>query len=107
MGVWTFAAGALYGITGVLIAHLFEARVRYSGISLGYQGAGVVGGALASLIATALVRLAGGSSWLVATYLFAVSLVSVLSVYLASEKYEVEIFDRTPGGRRAAVGERG
>ena len=107
MGVWTFTAGALYGITGVLIAHLFEARVRYSGISLGYQGAGVVGGALAPLIATALVRLAGGSSWLVATYLFIVSLVSVLSVYLASEKYEVEIFDHSPGGTRAVVGERG
>ena len=107
MGVWTFAAGALYGITGVLIAHLFEARVRYSGISLGYQGAGVIGGALAPLIATALVSLAGGSSWLVATYLFAVSLVSLLSVYLASERYEVEIFDQTPDVPRAAVGERG
>lgn len=105
MGVWTFAAGALYGITGVLIAHLFEARVRYSGISLGYQGAGVVGGALAPLIATALVSLAGGSSWLVATYLFAVSLVSLLCVYLASEKYQVEIYDQRPGGTREAVGE--
>jgi MFS family permease len=107
MGVWTFAAGALYGITGVLIAHLFEARVRYSGISLGYQGAGVVGGALAPLIATALVSLAGGSSWLVATYLFAVSLISLLCVYLASEKYEVEIYDRRPGESRTPVSERG
>ncbi|MGH3146618.1 MAG: MFS transporter, partial [Rubrobacter sp.] len=97
MGFWTFVAGALYGITGVLVAHLFEARVRYSGISLGYQGAGVVGGALAPLIATALVSLAGGSSWLVATYLLAVSLVSLLSVYLASEKYQVEIYDQSPG----------
>ncbi len=107
MCVWTFAAGALYGITGVLIAHLFEARVRYSGISLGYQGAGVVGGALAPLIATVLVSLAGGSSWLVATYLLAVSLVSLLSVYLASEKYQVEIYDRRPGDTRAVVGEGG
>ena len=105
MSVWTFAAGALYGITGVLVAQLFEARVRYSGISLGYQGAGVVGGALAPLIATALVSVAGGSSWLVATYLFAVSLVSLLSVYLASEKYQVEIYDQRPGDTPATASE--
>jgi hypothetical protein len=36
MSLWTFWAGALYGITGVFIAELFEARVRYSGISFGY-----------------------------------------------------------------------
>src|SRR3712207_8412135 len=60
MSLWTFSAGALYGITGALISELFEARVRYSGISLGYQMAGGLGGALAPLIATALVQWAGG-----------------------------------------------
>ena len=107
MCVWTFAAGALYGITGVLIAHLFEARVRYSGISSGLPGSGCGRRSPRSPIATVLVSLAGGSSWLVATYLLAVSLVSLLSVYLASEKYQVEIYDRRPGDTRAVVGEGG
>ncbi|HEY6580397.1 MAG TPA: MFS transporter [Rubrobacter sp.] len=93
MSLWTFSAGALYGVTGALISELFEARVRYSGISLGYQMAGVLGGALAPLIATALVQWAGGSSWPVATYLFAMSFVSLAAVFFASERFNVGIHD--------------
>jgi metabolite-proton symporter len=104
MSIWTFWAGALYGITGVFIAELFEARVRYSGISFGYQMAGMLGGALAPILATALIQWAGGASWPVATYLAANSLISLVAVYLASEKYQVEIIDERPGER--AVGER-
>jgi MFS transporter, MHS family, shikimate and dehydroshikimate transport protein len=91
MGLWTFSAGALYGITGALISELFEARVRYSGISLGYQMAGVLGGALAPLIATVLVRWAGGATWPVATYLFAMSFVSLSAVFLASGRFHVGV----------------
>jgi MFS transporter, MHS family, shikimate and dehydroshikimate transport protein len=105
MSFWTFAAGALYGITGVFIAELFEARVRYSGISFGYQMAGMLGGALAPIIATALIQWAGGDSWPVATYLALNSLISLVAVYLASERYRVEIFDERPGERLA--GEQG
>jgi hypothetical protein len=50
---------------------------------------------------------AGGSSWLVATYLFAVSLVSLLCVYLASEQYQVEIYDQRLGDRPATASESG
>ena len=102
MSLWTFAAGALYGITGVFIAELFEARVRYSGISFGYQMAGMLGGALAPIIATALIQWAEGASWPVATYLAANSLVSLVAVYLATERYRVEIHDE-----RGLAGERG
>jgi MFS transporter, MHS family, shikimate and dehydroshikimate transport protein len=91
--LWTFSAGALYGITGTLISELFEARVRYSGISLGYQMAAVFGGAMAPLIATALVQWAGGASWPVATYLFAMSFISLAAVFLASERFHVEVLD--------------
>jgi MHS family shikimate/dehydroshikimate transporter-like MFS transporter len=98
MCLWTFSAGALYGVTGALISELFEARVRYSGISLGYQMAGVLGGALAPLIATALVQWAGGASWPVATYLFAMSFISLAAVFLASERFNVGIHDEGRGG---------
>ncbi len=102
MSLWTFWAGALYGITGVFIAELFEARVRYSGISFGYQMAGMLGGALAPIIATALIGWAGGASWPVATYLAANSLVSLVAIYLASEKYRVGIYDERSGERLAS-----
>ena len=102
MSLWTFWAGALYGITGVFIAELFEARVRYSGISFGYQMAGMPGGALAPIIATALIGWAGGASWPVATYLAANSLVSLVAIYLATEKYRVGIYDERSGERLAS-----
>ena len=102
MSLWTFWAGALYGITGVFIAEFFEARVRYSGISFGYQMAGMLGGALAPIIATALIGWAGGASWPVASYLAANSLVSLVAVYLASEKYRVGIYDERSGERLAS-----
>jgi MFS transporter, MHS family, shikimate and dehydroshikimate transport protein len=106
MSIWTFSAGALYGVTGAFVAELFDARVRYSGISLGYQMAGVLGGAVAPLLATYLVQQAGGGSWPVATYLFAMSLVSLLAVFFAADRFRVAIDEgarETPTG----VGERG
>src|SRR5215470_16606226 len=56
MSMWTFAEGALYGITGVFLAELFPTRLRYSGISVGYQMAGLLGGGFAPIIATALIQ---------------------------------------------------
>ena len=99
MSLWTFSAGALYGVTGVLISELFEARIRYSGISLGYQMAGVLGGALAPLIATVLLQWAGGATWPVATYLFAMSFISLAAVFFASERFRVGIHESDPEGR--------
>jgi MFS transporter, MHS family, shikimate and dehydroshikimate transport protein len=96
MTSWIVAADGLWGIMVVFIAELFPARVRYSGVSLGYNMVGILGGAPAPIIATALIRWTGGGSWPVATYLAANSFVSLVAVYLASEKYRVEIHDRRP-----------
>ena len=106
MSLWTFSAGALYGVTGALISGLFEARVRYSGISLGYQMASVLGGALAPLIATVLVRWAGGATWPVATYLFAMSFVSLCAVFFASGRFQVGIREEDSEGRKDPAGRR-
>jgi MFS transporter, MHS family, shikimate and dehydroshikimate transport protein len=94
MGAWAFAEGALYGITGVFIAELFPVQLRYSGISFGYQVAGVLGGGLAPIIATALTQWAGGASWPVATYLACIALIGLVAVCLASDKYRMEINDQ-------------
>jgi len=105
MSTWTLAEGALYGITGVFLAELFPVRLRYSGISLGYQVAGLLGGGFAPIVATALVRWSGGASWPVATYLAVTALTSLVAVCLASDRYRVEIHDTRPMERRLA-GER-
>ena len=96
MSAWLFACGALYGILGVFIAELFPAQVRYSGISFSYQVAAILGGSLAPIVAVALASSAGGASWPVATYLAANAFISLVSVYLASERYRVSIHDPRP-----------
>ena len=102
MSAWIFAEGALYGVTGVFIAEFFPARLRYSGISFGYQMAGMLGGGLGPIIAAALLRWAGGASWPVAVYLATNSLVSLIAVCLASDRYRVGIHDQRPAERRLA-----
>jgi MFS family permease len=97
-----FAEGSLYGITGVYLAGLFPARVRYSGISFSYQMAGMLGGALAPIISTALIQWAGGASWPVATYLAITAFISLVAVYLASDRYKVKIDETAPIERRLA-----
>jgi metabolite-proton symporter len=94
MSIWLSASGALYGITGAFIAELFPARLRYSGISFGYQMAGVLGGAPAPIIATALIQWTGGASWPVAAYVTVSSLISLVAIYLASERFRIGIHDQ-------------
>ena len=93
MSVWLAASGVLYGITGAFTAELFPARLRYSGISFGYQVAGVLGGAPAPIIATALIQWTGGASWPVAAYVTLSALVSLIAIYLASERHRIGIHD--------------
>jgi MHS family shikimate/dehydroshikimate transporter-like MFS transporter len=89
MCVQAFFASALYGITGAILAELFVARVRCTGISLGYQVAGMLGGAPAPIIATYLIHWSGGATWSVATYLAASSLITLVAVYVASHRQSV------------------
>jgi MFS family permease len=92
MFAYMVGIGALYAVTGVLLAELFETRVRYSGISFGYQMAGMLGGAPAPIISTALIHWAGGASWPVATYLAASAFITFVAVCLASKRERMEIF---------------
>ncbi|HWX28379.1 MAG TPA: MFS transporter [Steroidobacteraceae bacterium] len=84
-----FIASALYGITGAILAELFVARVRCSGISLGYQIGGMLGGAPAPIIATYLIHWSGGATWSVATYLAASSVITLVAVCVASHRQSV------------------
>jgi MHS family shikimate/dehydroshikimate transporter-like MFS transporter len=101
MGVQAFIASALYGITGAILAELFAARVRCSGISLGYQIGGMLGGAPAPIIATYLIHWSGGATWSVATYLAASSVVTLVAVYVASHRQSVAIGEVVTTRRRS------
>jgi len=85
--------GAMYGPQAAFFSELFGTRVRYSGASVGYQLASIVAGALAPLIATALLKVSG-STVPVALYVGFACLLSVIAVVVAKETRGVSL-DRT------------
>ena len=74
----------MYGPQAAFISELFGTRVRYSGASLGYQLAGVAGGALAPIIATALLA-AYDSSLAVSLYVAVALVVTLVALAVARE----------------------
>jgi metabolite-proton symporter len=85
--------GAMYGPQAAFFSELFGTNVRYSGASVGYQLASIVAGALAPLIATALLK-EFGSTVPVALYVGFACLLSVIAVVVAKETRGVSL-DRT------------
>ena len=75
---------AMYGPQAAFITELFGTEVRYSGASLGYQVAGVLGGALAPIVAVALLD-AFGSSVAVSVYVLAMLAFTLGAVVVARE----------------------
>ncbi|HZT11886.1 MAG TPA: MFS transporter [Candidatus Baltobacteraceae bacterium] len=99
-------SSAAYGALAAMFSELFGANVRYSGASLGYQGAAIFAGGLAPLIATVLLRLSGGSSWVLALYLAIMAVISLLSIYLIAETRHVDLSEpyRVSAAPAAAAG---
>jgi len=85
-------ARLMYGPQAAYFAELFGTRVRYSGASLGYQLASVFAGGFAPLIATALLAAGGGSPTLVALYMMAMGLISVVATLVATETYQKDVY---------------
>lgn len=91
VSLWNLPSSVAYGTLAAMFSELFGANVRYSGASLGYQGAAIFAGGLAPFVATLLLRLSGGGSWVLALYLMGMAAISLLSVYLVGETREVEL----------------
>jgi len=75
--------GVAYGPAGAMLPELFAARYRYTGAGLGYNLAGIFGGAIPPLIAAPLIA-GPGAIW-VGVLLAGLSAVSVLCTYLIVE----------------------
>jgi len=81
---------ALYGPQAALITEQFTPRLRYTGSSLAYTLAGVIGGAPAPLVLTAL--LAWLDSWLiVAAYLVLTAVLTMIGLWLARDPVDDEL----------------
>ena len=85
-----FFHAAMYGPQAAFIAEMFPTRVRYTGASMGYQLAGIVGGALAPIIATALLD-RYDTSLSVSLYVVAVLAVTTACVLAAPETSRIDL----------------
>ncbi len=76
----------MYGPQAAFYSEIFTTKVRYSGASMGYQIGSVFGGALAPIIATALLA-ATGTSFAVGAYMAVVCAITGVCASLLSETY--------------------
>jgi len=72
----------LYAPESLLFARQFPAEIRYSGISVSVQLAGVLGGGFAPMIATQLLATGGGNPHYVIVYLIGMALVALVCTAL-------------------------
>jgi metabolite-proton symporter len=78
LSIAMFVMGVTYGPLGAFLPSLFPARVRYTGASMAFNLAGVIGGGLTPFIAQSLVR-SGGLRY-VGYYIAAAGLISLLAL---------------------------
>ncbi|HET9141908.1 MFS transporter [Actinophytocola sp.] len=87
--------GAMYGPQAAFFSELFGTRVRYSGASIGYQLASIAAGALAPIIAVALLA-AYDSTVPISLYMLGMCLLTVIAVLAARETRGTALDDATP-----------
>lgn len=74
-----------YSVEPAYFTELFEPKLRYAGASVGPQVAAVFAGGFAPLIATALIGSAFDLYWLVAIYMVATSLITLVGAFWSPE----------------------
>ncbi|WP_405579915.1 MFS transporter [Streptomyces sp. NBC_01092] len=75
----------MYGPQAALFAELFTPEMRYTGASLGYQIAAVLGGGLAPFVMVLLLE-ASGTSMAVSAYIIGLAVIALLSIKVLAGK---------------------
>jgi MFS transporter, MHS family, shikimate and dehydroshikimate transport protein len=73
---------SVYGPEAALFCDLFDAKVRYTGISFVYQFSGIFASGITPIIATALLKSGGGEPWQICMYVLFAGVVSAISAWL-------------------------
>ncbi|MGP3948573.1 MFS transporter [Streptomyces sp. 7N604] len=79
----------MYGPQAALFAELFSAEMRYTGASLGYQLAAVLGGGLAPFVMVLLLE-GTGTSMSVSGYIIALALIALASIAVLKRRAKEE-----------------
>ncbi|MEA5154604.1 MFS transporter [Raineyella sp.] len=95
----------MYAGQPAIMAEMFPTRMRYSGVSLGYQVTSIVAGSLAPIIATALLSTYG--SWVpIALYLALSCVVTLVAVVSLKETRGIDLREVDEQYRRVLDAER-
>ena len=82
--------GITYGPQAALYAEMFPAKVRYSGVSVGYALGSIIGGAFAATIAQWIIA-TYNQSWLIGLYIAILSVISFVAVSLVNDPKGVDL----------------
>jgi MFS family permease len=80
----------MYAPQPAIMAEMFPTRMRYSGVSLGYQVTSIVAGSLAPIIAVKLLEVYD-SSVPIALYLAGAAVITLVAVYFARETKGIDL----------------
>ena len=72
---------SIYGPEAALFCDLFDAKVRYTGISFVYQFSGIFASGITPIVATALLKSGGGEPWQICMYVVFAGVVSALCAF--------------------------
>lgn len=78
-------------VLGTMFSEIFDAKVRYTGVSLGYQIGAAVAGGTAPLIATWLLVQFNNSYVPVALYIILTAIISLIAVFTVKDKNNQEL----------------
>ncbi|MEE2033705.1 MFS transporter [Rhodococcus chondri] len=95
----------MYAGQPAIMAEMFPTRMRYAGVSLGYQVTSIVAGSLAPIIATALLS-HYGSAVPIAIYLALASVVTIIAVVSARETRGLSLREVDAADARAVADEK-
>jgi MHS family shikimate/dehydroshikimate transporter-like MFS transporter len=101
----SFGQGIMFGPEATWVAELFQARLRYSGSSLGFQIGAALSGGLTPMAASALL-LWTGATWSISLYLTALAVVTLAATLAAPETARHPLLrDDSPHAGRETLGD--
>lgn len=81
-------------VLGTLFSEIFDAKVRYTGVSLGYQIGAALAGGTAPLVATWLFIQFSNSYIPIAIYIIFTALISLVAILMVKDKSHQELDER-------------
>ncbi|HEX6954651.1 MAG TPA: MFS transporter [Agromyces sp.] len=93
---------AMYASQPAIMAEMFPTRMRYSGVSLGYQVTSIFAGSLAPIIATSLLA-QYGSSVPVAVYVAVACAITLVAVWAARETRGLDLREVDDADRERVI----